>query len=94
MNATGELIVDENCRTDIPKLFAADDATSIGSKQVGIAASEGIKASLAAYAYLGKVNLGTAENICCKARTQSPCRFTIYLYRQNTCNKVICKGGP
>ena len=54
MNASGEIIVDENCRTDVSGLFAAGDATSVESKQLGIAAGDGIKASLAAYAYLRK----------------------------------------
>lgn len=52
MNALGEIIVDENCKTDVAGFFAAGDATSVTSKQLGIATGEGIKASLAAYAYL------------------------------------------
>ncbi|MDV0443199.1 FAD-dependent oxidoreductase [Methanorbis rubei] len=57
MNASGEIVVDENCRTNVPGLFAAGDATSVESKQVGVAAGEGIKASLAAYSYLKKRSL-------------------------------------
>lgn len=52
MNAAGEILVDENCRTNALGLFAAGDATSIESKQVGVAVGEGIKASLAAARYL------------------------------------------
>lgn len=54
MNTFGEILVDENCRTDVPGLFAAGDATSVESKQLGIAVGDGIKASLAAYSYLRK----------------------------------------
>ncbi len=57
MNPAGEIVVDENCRTNVPGLFAAGDATSIESKQVGVAAGEGIKASLAASSYLRKLRL-------------------------------------
>lgn len=52
MNAAGEILVDENCRTNVLGLFAAGDATSVESKQVGVAVGEGIKASLAAARYL------------------------------------------
>lgn len=52
MNEYAEIIVDENCRTDVPGLFAAGDATSIEGKQVAIAVGEGVKALLSAYAYL------------------------------------------
>ena len=57
MKPAGEIVVDENCRTNVPGLFAAGDATSIESKQVGVAAGEGIKASLAASSYLRKLRL-------------------------------------
>ncbi|MCQ2355773.1 MAG: FAD-dependent oxidoreductase [Methanocorpusculum sp.] len=54
MNTFGEILVDENCRTNVPGLFAAGDATSVESKQFGVASGDGIKALLAAYAYLRK----------------------------------------
>ena len=54
MNSAGEILVDENCRTDVPGLFAAGDVTSVKGKQLGIAVGDGIKASLAAYEYLRK----------------------------------------
>ena len=54
MNIVGEILVDENCRTDVPGLFAAGDVTSVKGKQLGIAVGDGIKASLAAYEYLRK----------------------------------------
>ena len=54
MNSVGEILVDENCRTDVSGLFAAGDVTSVEGKQLGIAVGDGIKASLAAYAYLRK----------------------------------------
>ncbi len=52
MNDSAEIIVDENCRTDVPGIFAAGDATSIEGKQVAVAVGEGVKALLSAYAYL------------------------------------------
>ena len=54
LRRTGEILVDENCRTDVPGLFAAGDVTSVKGKQLGIAVGDGIKASLAAYEYLRK----------------------------------------
>ena len=54
MNSVGEILVDENCRTDVSGLFAAGDVTSVKGKQLGIAVGDGIKASLAAYEYLRK----------------------------------------
>jgi alkyl hydroperoxide reductase subunit F len=52
MNADKEIIVDINCRTSAPGIFAAGDVTNVRSKQVIIAAGEGAKAALEAYQYL------------------------------------------
>ncbi|TAJ45330.1 FAD-dependent oxidoreductase [Methanofollis fontis] len=52
LNDGGEIIVDENCRTDSPGVFAAGDVTSIKGKQIIIAAGEGAKAALEVQAYL------------------------------------------
>jgi alkyl hydroperoxide reductase subunit F len=52
LNEHGEIIVDENCRTNVPGFFAAGDATSIEGKQVAVAVGEGVKALLSAYRYL------------------------------------------
>jgi alkyl hydroperoxide reductase subunit F len=54
MNETREVVVDENCHTNLPGVYAAGDATSIHGKQVIIAAGEGAKAALEAYDYVMK----------------------------------------
>ncbi|MDD4255913.1 MAG: FAD-dependent oxidoreductase [Methanofollis sp.] len=51
-NAGNEIVVDENCHTSVPGIFAAGDVTSIHGKQIIIAAGEGAKAALEAHAYL------------------------------------------
>lgn len=52
LNDLGEIVVDENCHTSVPGIFAAGDVTSIKGKQIIIAAGEGAKAALEAQAYL------------------------------------------
>lgn len=54
MNETKEIIVDENCVTNVPGFFAAGDSTSIKSKQIASSVGEGVKALIAAYDYLKK----------------------------------------
>jgi alkyl hydroperoxide reductase subunit F len=51
-NRQGEIIVDENCHTSEPGVFAAGDVTCVKGKQVIIAAGEGAKAALEAYDYV------------------------------------------
>ncbi|MDT8357563.1 MAG: FAD-dependent oxidoreductase [Methanomicrobiaceae archaeon] len=51
-NRQGEIIVDENCHTSKPGVFAAGDVTCVNGKQVIIAAGEGAKAALEAYDYV------------------------------------------
>ena len=53
-NDTGEIVVDADCRTSRPGVFAAGDVSSVKSKQIIIAAGEGAKAALEAYEYLMK----------------------------------------
>jgi len=48
----GRIIIDCGCRTNIPGLFAAGDATNNYQEQVLIAVGEGAKAALSAYEYL------------------------------------------
>ncbi len=48
----GEIIIDCECRTNIPGLFAAGDATTVPEKQIIIAAGEGAKAAINAWEYL------------------------------------------
>ena len=50
LNAEGKIVVDENCHTSLPGVYAAGDVTSINSDQIIIAAGEGAKAALEAYA--------------------------------------------
>jgi alkyl hydroperoxide reductase subunit F len=52
INDQGEIVVDENCHTNVPGIYAAGDVTSIKGKQIIIAAGEGAKAALEAQAYL------------------------------------------
>ena len=52
LNAEGKIVVDENCRTSVPGVYAAGDVTSINSDQIIIAAGEGAKAALEAYAWV------------------------------------------
>jgi NADH-dependent peroxiredoxin subunit F len=52
LNELGEIVIDSNNRTGIPGLFAAGDVTNVVEKQIIIAAGEGAKAALSAYAWL------------------------------------------
>ena len=54
MNKEKEIIVNENCETNVEGVFAAGDATSIKAKQIASSVGEGVKALLSAYAYLKK----------------------------------------
>jgi len=52
LNQEKEVIVDVNCHTNVPGIFAAGDVTSVKGKQIIIAAGEGAKAALEAYEWL------------------------------------------
>jgi alkyl hydroperoxide reductase subunit AhpF len=52
MNRYGEIIIDCNCRTNVPGVFAAGDVTTVPEKQIVVAAGEGAKAALGAYRWL------------------------------------------
>jgi alkyl hydroperoxide reductase subunit F len=58
LNEKGEIVIDINCNTNIPGIFAAGDVTSVKGKQVIIASGEGAKAALEVYEYLMKSNPG------------------------------------
>jgi len=58
LNPEKEVVVDENCHTEIPGVFAAGDVSSIKGKQIIIAAGEGAKAALEVYEYLVKTGQG------------------------------------
>lgn len=50
----GQIIVDAKCQTSIPGIYAAGDVTNVPFKQIGIAAGQGIIASLAAIEYVNR----------------------------------------
>jgi alkyl hydroperoxide reductase subunit F len=52
VNNLKEIVVDINCRTSRPGVFAAGDITNEKSKQIIIAAGDGAKAALEVYEYL------------------------------------------
>lgn len=52
LDAQGRIVVDGNCRTSLPGLFAAGDVTNSYAEQVLVAVGEGAKAALSAYEYL------------------------------------------
>ncbi|MDD1719188.1 MAG: FAD-dependent oxidoreductase [Methanoregulaceae archaeon] len=52
LNERGEVVIDVNCHTNVPGIFAAGDVSSVRSKQIIIAAGEGAKAALEVYDYL------------------------------------------
>jgi alkyl hydroperoxide reductase subunit F len=52
LNKKKEILIDCDCRTSVPGIFAAGDVTSVTEKQIIVAAGEGAKAALSAYKYL------------------------------------------
>lgn len=52
LNDQKEIVIDINCHTSMPGIFAAGDVTAVKGKQIIIAAGEGAKAALEAYEYL------------------------------------------
>ncbi|MDD5644744.1 MAG: FAD-dependent oxidoreductase [bacterium] len=51
-NDSGEIMVDNSNRTNIPGIFAAGDVTDVPEKQIIIAAGEGAKAAIGAFKYI------------------------------------------
>ena len=51
----GEIVVNKNCETNIPGLYAAGDVTDIPFKQIVMAAGQGTCALLSAVQYLNKL---------------------------------------
>jgi alkyl hydroperoxide reductase subunit F len=49
-----QIIIDKQCQTSLPGIYAAGDVTDVGYYQIIVAAGEGAKAALAAYQYLNK----------------------------------------
>ncbi|MEW6222900.1 MAG: FAD-dependent oxidoreductase [Candidatus Hadarchaeota archaeon] len=58
LNARGEIIVDNACRTSVDGVFAAGDVSSVPEKQIIVAAGDGAKATLSAYKYLQRLKRG------------------------------------
>jgi alkyl hydroperoxide reductase subunit AhpF len=54
-NAFGEVVVNKNCETNIPGLYAAGDMTDTPFKQIVIAAGQGATAALNVVDYLNKL---------------------------------------
>jgi alkyl hydroperoxide reductase subunit F len=52
MNDEKEVIIDIDCKTSVPGIYAAGDVTNIKTKQIITAAGEGAKAALSAHEYL------------------------------------------
>ena len=52
VDARNQIIVDAECRTNVPGIFAAGDVTDVPFKQITIAAGQGTIAALSAYRYL------------------------------------------
>ena len=51
-NKTGEIMIDEKCRTSRRGIFAAGDVTDVAYKQIGIADGQGIIAAIATIEYI------------------------------------------
>lgn len=62
LNEKGEIIITNNCETNVPGIFAAGDITDTTFKQIVISAGEGAKAALQAYHYLQNSNLDLKES--------------------------------
>jgi alkyl hydroperoxide reductase subunit F len=55
------VMVDCECRTNLPGVFAAGDVTNIPEKQIIVACGEGAKAAIKAWEYLTQRRDRTAE---------------------------------
>lgn len=52
LNAKREVVIDRDCATSVPGIFAAGDLTDITYKQAVVTAGEGVKAALQAFKHL------------------------------------------
>lgn len=52
LDHNGHIIVDQQCATNVPGLFAAGDVTTVCAEQVVVSLGEGAKAALSAWQYL------------------------------------------
>ena len=53
-NQYGEIVVNENCETNLPGLYVAGDVSNVPFKQIVIAAGMGCVATLSAVQYLNR----------------------------------------
>ena len=60
LSKTGEIVVDERGRTNVPGVFAAGDVTTVPYKQIVIAAGDGAKAALGAFDHLIRITAPAA----------------------------------
>lgn len=54
-NHSGEIMIDKNCMTSVPGIFAAGDVTEVPFKQIGVAVGQGTIAALSAVTYVNKL---------------------------------------
>jgi alkyl hydroperoxide reductase subunit F len=52
LDHNGHIVIDEQCATSVPGVFAAGDVTTVCAEQVVVSLGEGAKAALAAWQYL------------------------------------------
>jgi thioredoxin reductase len=52
LDQQGHIVVDEQCTTSLPGIFAAGDVTTVYAEQVPVSIGEGAKAALSAWRYL------------------------------------------
>lgn len=52
LDSGGHIVIDENCATSTPGLFAAGDVTTVYAEQVPVSIGEGAKAGLSAWQYV------------------------------------------
>lgn len=52
MDHNGHIVIDQQCATSVPGLFAAGDVTTVCAEQVVVSLGEGAKAALSAWQYL------------------------------------------
>ncbi|OPY36253.1 MAG: Sulfide dehydrogenase subunit alpha precursor [Methanoregula sp. PtaU1.Bin051] len=62
LNELKEIVIDFNCHTSRPGIFAAGDVTSVKGKQIIIAAGHGAQAALEAYEYVVREKTGATES--------------------------------
>lgn len=57
LDRDGHIVIDENCATSVPGIFAAGDVTTVYAEQVPVSIGEGAKAGLSAWRYLAAIHI-------------------------------------